>query len=349
MKNRQLFYSHNDSGAVPQHNPCKTKPPELLIERTHDNKERLIEGLDFRIVRLDRSNVCGNKKNVKKEGKEESEKLFQGMLQLLGDNFPASEIENEAQYRRYFYDRYAASWFVEIAVDNAGKVIGASLYSYCREVNLVMYNIVAVDNEYRQRGIASALVSKMVESSNKRAIEVVGSPALYVMGEIEQPDSSFTGEEGRIRNEVRPPFHDNVSKIRAIRLPDGTPLIYLLPIMATDQEREEVAKAGKPFKPEPLMFCLKPLTKPEGEGISSKEAAKLIIWFYKDYLEAECSDVKREEVNELLAGTLAKLATNADEKTIKALLDGGRKNDAKIIDIIPEAQLRFVKISETAI
>ncbi|MFH1785165.1 MAG: hypothetical protein ABH842_01935 [Candidatus Micrarchaeota archaeon] len=317
-----------------------------MIDRLRGTKTRLIEGIDFRVVRLDASNVASNKKKVKEQGKVEGEKLFQGMLKLLQDNFPASEIENEAQYRRYFYDRYSANWFVDVAVGNDGKVIGASLYSYCQDVNLVMHNIVVVDKDHRLGRVADSLMSRAVLNSNIRARETVGQDAEYVMGEIERIDPSIDGEEGRMRNVIRPTFHDNISRIRAIQTTDGEPLEYLLPIMATDQERQEAAAQGEPFEPESLMFCLRPLIRDEKAGIGSKETAKLLIWFYRDYLEAECSDIKPQKSRYLLAVTLAKLAPKANVERLEELLQS-KRNDAKVIELIPDVQLSFMKVSET--
>jgi hypothetical protein len=320
--------------------------PSLMAEKPRGSKSRLEPGLDFSFIRLDRNIVCSNKRNVQKEGKAEGERLFQGLIRLLKDNFPPSEIENEAQYRRYFFDKYGGDWFVDVAVDNSGKVIGASLYSYSRDANLTMYNIVAVDRDKRTRSVASALVSRMIERSNRRAVEANGRGVDYVIGEIEQPDPSFTGEGARLRNHIRPMFHDNTSQIRAIRLQDGSPLIYLLPIMASDSERMNAQIAGEPYEPEPLMFCLRPVSTNEAEGISSKEAARLLIWFYKDYLEAECSDVRPDEVNALLSQSLSKLAPGIAPDRFEALLGEGKRARPEILSLIPETRLEFMKIAE---
>lgn len=312
------------------------------VEPSHiiGGRTKLREGHDFRVIRLDASNVCSNKKKIAKEGKQEGEKLFQGLMGLLRDNFPATEIENEAQYRRYFHDKYGANWFVEVAVDNAGKVIGASLFSYSQDQNVAMYNIVTVDQSSRRKGVGGALVESMIKNAGKMAAKS-GAKARFVIGEIEQPDSSYTGAEGKMRNLIRPRFHDNVSKLQAIKLPDGKPLIYLLPIMATDEERREAKESGKPMEPEPLMFCLRSL---DGKTtVSAKEVAELLIWFYKDYLEAECSDVKKEEVNNLLAIALYHLST-LTQSEIEALLNSG--NRKTIINSIREPELKFANISQ---
>jgi hypothetical protein len=72
----------------------------------------------------------------------------------------------------------------------------------------------------------------------------------------------------------------------------------------------------------------------------------MLFWFFKDYLEAECSDVRPPEVNELLSQSLAKLAPGTDAQEFRRLLDGGRQNDATILGMIPETQLRFIKVKE---
>ncbi|MDD2655775.1 MAG: GNAT family N-acetyltransferase [Candidatus ainarchaeum sp.] len=309
----------------------KSKKERISTERP------LLLGQDFSIVKLGGSNVPSSHRTAAKEGKERGEKVFQGMMKLLKECFPPSEIESESQYREYFFDENSENWKVNVAVDKSGKAIGVSLYSISPEMDLIMYNIVAVSPEHRHRGVARELVSSMLDSSGSAA---------YVMGEIEQPDPSLSGEEARMRNIVRPAFHDSISKLRAIRLEDGSPLIYLLPIMASEEERQEAANSGEPLEPEPLMLCLRPLKSHERNGIPSQEAGKMLLWFFKDYLEAECSDVRPSEVNELLSQSFAKLAPGTDAQEFRRLLDGGRQNDAAILGMIPGTQLRFMKISE---
>lgn len=321
--------------------------PAIMTEAPRGVKTALVAGMDFSFIRLDITNVSSNKRNVKKEGKTEGEKLFQGLMVLLKDNFPPNEIESEPQYRRYFSDPCAADWFVDVAVDNSGKVIGASLYSYSRQMNLAMLNIVAVDKDSRQQGVASALMARTIERSNRVSLETCGRGIDYIMAEIESLDPSITGAEGRMINHVRPAFHDNTTLIRAIRLQDGSAFTYLLPIMASDQERAEAEKAGEPFEAEPLMFCLRPISKDEKDGISSREVAKLLIWFYKDYLEAECSDMRREEVNELLSITLSKLSGGIAPERFMAFLEKGPKQRSGAIELVPEVKLDFVKIAES--
>ncbi len=318
----------------------------LLAEDRFGAKRPLVPGLDFAFVRLDCSNVCSNKRNVKKEGKEEGERLFQGLMGLLRSNFPQSEIENETQYRRYFFDKYGGDWFVDVAVSNSGTVIGASLYSYSREANLVMYNIVAVEKGSRQQGVASALVARMIECSNKRAKEHGRHGIDYVIGEIERPDPALEGEEARLCNSIRPAFHDYTSHIRAIRLQSGEPLIYLLPIMASAAERQAAEDAGEAMESEPLMFCLRPVSGKEAEGIQSREAARLLVWFYKDYLEAECSDVRRDEVNRLLSQSLSSLSPGVEASVFESLLEQGKAGRQQLLMLVPEERLSFMKISD---
>jgi hypothetical protein len=309
------------------------------------NRKGMVE-----IIRLTSGNVPANKRKI--SGKAEGERLFQGMMKLLLDNFPATEIENESQYRRYFRDKHADDWFVEVAVEKGqGKVVGASLYSYCAAVDAIMYNIIATDEGSRRMGVGCALINNMIENGNKISQSYHGRGLSYVLVEIEQPDFGMQGsaEELKMKNEIRPAFHDNVSCARAIRLADGNPLVYLLPIMATEKERAKAKLAGDPFEPEPLMLCARPISAKEENGISAKEAARLLIWFYKDYLEVECSDVRGDEVNNLLAIALASLAPGKEAAWMEQLLNGGKKMRSKIMEAIPEVRLSFMKISETGI
>ncbi len=333
------------------------KPSALFTHRQGQTengageKKVLVLGQDYEIVRLCAENVSSNKSNVKKEGKCEGEALFRGMLGLLADNFPPSEVESEPQFRRYLFDRFAKRWFVEVAADKRKNVIGASLYSYCPAADVVMYNIVAVAERARWRGVATQLVSSMVRNGDRISHSEKGYGITYVLGEIEQPIFNRQLDEASLamRNRIRPAFHDSVSLLRAIRLPNGEPLSYILPIIASDSERREAEAKGKPLTPEQLLFCLRPVARTEGSGIPARKTGELLLWFYKDYLEAECSDVKREEANALLALTLAKLTTEGGALEIIKLLEGGRKNDKKIIRLIPQDQrLSFMKISETA-
>ena len=273
-----------------------------------------------RVTRLDSTNVARNKKNVKKEGKAEGERRFQQALQIMRDSFPQSEIENEAQFRSYFHDKHSDSWFVRVAVNNDGDVIGVRTYSYKGEMNLIMLNITAVKKEYARQGVSKALEGNMLWYADKIG-ERNPLPVLCAIAEVERPDfAKYAGEEGKIRNVIRPAYHDRVSGRWPLLLPDGEPFIYLLPIMATDAERADAKTAGEPLEPEPLMLCIRPIALKREDGMSSKELARLIIWFYKGYLEAECTDVKTEEVNALLAVALVKLAGNGNGSKILRLL-----------------------------
>ena len=318
------------------------------------NKKGLIEGMDFKIIRLDSTNVARNKKNVKKEGKVQGERHFQQALQIMRDNFPQSEIENEAQFRSYFHDKYSDSWFVRVAVNNDGDVIGVRTYSYKEEMNLIMLNITVVKKEYTRQGVSKALEDNMLWYADKIG-ERNPLPVLCAIAEVERPDFvKYTGEEGKIRNVIRPAYHDKVSERWPLLLPNGEPFIYLLPIMATDAERADAKMANEPLEPEPLMFCIRPIALKREDGMSSKELARLIIWFYKGYLEAECTDVRRKDVNFLLAMALAKLAGESNLLTIHRLLGkridrNAREIDAEIIALVPEQQLHYAKVSEVAI
>lgn len=306
---------------------------------------------EFKIIRLTSDIVSRNKRRLDSDSKKGGERLFAGLMALLNRNFPPNEIENAAQFRRYFYDKYSANWFVEAAVEPRGNVVGASLFSYCPAVDLVMYNIVAVDSDFRRMGIAAGLVNSMIEQGMSASISAKSRGLEYVMGEIERPDASLPlhPEDLKLRNRIRPQFHDQISKLRAIQTESGEPLEYLLPIMATDEERAQAAKDGKPLIPEPLLFCLRPLESPESAGISARKTAKLLAWFYKDYLEAECSDVKKDEVNDLLSIAISTIADGLNRGQIRDLIETGKRGLGKMAELIPENLiLQFTTIAGTA-
>ena len=291
----------------------------------------------YTIVRLDHTTVCRSKHRVRECGKEEGERLFQELLALLRNNFPPTEIENESQYRRYFHARTGSEWFVWVAVQK--KVIGAFLYSYDPRVRVIATNILVVDKEYRGKHVATALFNKCIES-------LKSYKALYMIGEVEPPIKGLKGSEGKMRNVIRPSFQDYITKLRPIRLKNGRPLLYFLPVMATDKERRAAKKEGKPLVPTPMLFCVRPFAYDEKEGISPREVAELLIWFYKDYLERECSNVKPAEVNVLLARTLSQLIPGKRNK-VMGLLKKGRRGLSKVLAQIPEApKLSFMKIGE---
>ncbi|MEM2137987.1 MAG: GNAT family N-acetyltransferase [Candidatus Anstonellaceae archaeon] len=313
----------------------------------HDSTPAHQQSIISKILRLDGSMVAPTKKEAKNSEYVHGERLFMELLSLLRRNFPPSEIESESQFREYFHDKYSQNWFVEVALDSAGKVIGASLYSYYPQMDAVIYNIVVTSPEARRSGIASKLVQSMVENSDKISREQKGHGLFCVIAEIERPDASLNDD---MRNIVRPHFHDTTSLVRAIKLSNGEPLVYLLPIMATDAERKAAEKDGKPLEPEPLMFCIRPLAQDEKQGISAREAARLLISFYKDYLEKQCSGVKPEEANALLASALAKIAWKSNlEETIAKMLPNIEDSREQILNFMPNENLSFMKISETKI
>ena len=325
-----------------------------LSEPAMKGKQGLVEGMDFKVVRLDAGNVAKNKKNVRKEGKAEGERLFQQALSVMRDNFPASEIENESQFRSYFHDAYRDSWFVKVAVNSQGEVIGLRTYSYKEEMNLIMLNITVVKKEFTQQGVSRALENDMIRHAEQIGIRNCKDVS-YAIAEVERPDFvNFTGEEGVVRNVVRPAYHDKVSMRWPLILPNGEPFIYLLPIMATDAERKEAIEKGEPIEPEPLMFCIRPIAGKREDGMNFKELARLILWFYKGYLGQECTDVKINEVNALCAEAIGKLCANGQKGRILGLLEKRNKRnasatDSEILSLVPGIELYYAKVSETAI
>ena len=315
--------------------------------------------LTYKIIRLDASNVAerGTEKTI---AQKRGEELFKQFMQVQRANFPASEVENKAQFRSYFHDEFKDSWFVKVAVkknkDGKEEVIGIRTYSYKEEMNLIMLNITVVKQKFTQQGVSRALENDMLVHAEEIG-KKNGSPVLYAIAEVERPDfKEFAGEEGLVRNVKRPAYHDKVSKRRAIRLANGEPLIYNLPIMATDAERESAKKAGTPIEEEPLMFCIRPLASKEGDGINAKEAARLLYWFFKGYLQNECSDVKATEVSYNLALALSTLTLSEGKKRpsaekVSILLDRivNWLGVEEVLKLIPDRQLSFMKVGETAL
>ncbi|MEW6329055.1 MAG: hypothetical protein AB1468_02970 [Candidatus Micrarchaeota archaeon] len=276
-------------------------------------------------------------------------KYFNQMYSLLQKNFPPEEIESARQFLQYLFDKNSGSWFVQVALNEkrakgGGDVVGASLWSFIEGMNLVMYNIVVVEESERKTGVATRLFFELLKSADNRSRELGHSGIDYVLGEIEQPDFSVKGKEGELRNRIRPAFHDSVLGFRAVMPPNRNAFTYTLPIMASEEERREASERGKPYAEEELLFSLIPLKSKSKEEINARELARLVYWFYKDYLGKECSDVRQGDVDRLLAKTLNKLVGGEKISSEMFGIEGKR-----VLELIPDAMLRLVKISETAL
>ncbi len=313
-----------------------TAPP--LTDRMREPANKL----DLTFVSLSAKNVP---KDKREKGKEAGEQMFQGVMKLLRENFPPTEYETEDVYRNYFYDDGADEWNVDVALDRSKKVVGAVLYNYMDKLGIAPLNIIVVDKGYRRQNLATALIDQTLEKLERVSRERAMPPAEYMIIEIERPDSTLDGEEGLMANVIRPKFHDKTTKAKAIRLPDGEPLEYILPVMAPDSERIAAKEAGEPLEPEPLMFCLRTLKDPGMESISSKEVASLLLKWYKQYLEATVPTIKPDEVNEQCAATLSKLIPDSEPNEIRRFLEADWQN--LIVDMVPETELSFMRIQDT--
>lgn len=340
MKIKQLTQTHDGKNPKWIAEVASVKPDE------HQTKVKLALGRDYKVIRLDGSMVAPSAKEARKAKYRDGERLFKEMYKIFQGNFPKTEYENFSQFRAYFHDEFSKSWYVKLALNGKNEVIGVRTYSYIDSMDLIMLNITVVRKDYVHCGVSKGIEAEMLDSIRKEHPKVK-----YAIAEVERPDfENFKGEEGRLRNVVRPGYHDKVSNRRAIRLPSGEPLVYLLPIMATDKERSAAIKEGEPLEPEPLMFCIRTIGGEnfEAKSINAKEVARLLVWFYKDYLEKECSDVKPHEVDILLADALAKIAgkSGLKDRIHDKLARSGRE---ELMHFIPSEQLPFMKVSETAI
>lgn len=145
-----------------------------------------------------------------------------------------------------------------------------------------------------------------------------------------------------MRNDIRPKFHDNATKIRALLKPGGKVVKYKLPIMASDEERRDAGKSGNPFVEEELLFAVRPLRNPSATTLPLREVGELIYWFYKEYLGAECHDVRGQDVNRLLAKALTELS--GVEITTEEIAGKGR---AALSRIPRNESVTLIKISES--
>lgn len=292
----------------------------------------LVKGRDFSVVLLTGANVPKVRQSANQ--KDFGERLFSGMYSLMERNFPPQEIETKAQFRQYFHIGPGGDWFVHVAQQD-GNVLGAMLFSVLPREKLVIYNLVVTSERVRGRGVAKALVSDMISEAKK-------SKAEYIIGEIEQPANlaNLSEDELEMRNVIRPRFHDEVTGLRAIRLQNGNPLTYKLPSMS--------ALRGEPID---LLFCLRPVVRPDSDGISSRKAAKQLMRFFKGYLQPECQGINPKQVNEFLAQSLCQLAPIVEPAEFEARLPLEPTSDARkisgVLSLIPNEMLDFSKISET--
>jgi GNAT superfamily N-acetyltransferase len=271
-----------------------------------------------------------------------SARLFDDAMGLLENSFPKSEIESPKQYQDYFTDENHDKWFFDVALDKiTKKVVGVNFYSFYPETGVIMYNICAVDKGYWRQGVATKLVQNMITSAEDIAKET-GVKVKYLFAEIEQPGGPSGDVKDELLNKIRPSFHDNVSKVRAILNQEtGKVVKYTLPIMASNEERREASEAGSPLEEEELLFTMRKMTG-LGRYTSMQEAARCLYWFYKDYLGGECSDVKPEDVNRLLGKALTELSgVSITAEDVKNL------TEKEILTSLPDKQLKLIKIAES--
>jgi small nuclear ribonucleoprotein (snRNP)-like protein len=296
------------------------KFPDKTLSEGH--RRPLVQGRDYKIISLDKNNI----------GTKEGQRMFQEMQALLLDNFPREEIESDGQYHWDITESWRSPFLVDLAVDKSGKVIGAKLYNYSPTLNIIMTNITVVAEGKRNMGLATALDS----NSYKRVEGLTGKKVELSIYEIERPDKS-TGD--KMRNEIRPKYHDNITKAHAIRLQSGEPLLYVLPIMASPEERQQAIEDGEPFGEVDLMFCISPKME-----IDSRKVASLLTWFYKEYLTFECNHTVEEEIDSALTRTLERLG--ADPNEVERCIS--KKDFEGIANSVPLVGLELIKISETA-
>ncbi len=286
-------------------------------------RKPLVQGRDFKLIPLDKNNI----------ETPEGQRMFQEMQALLHDNFPREEIESDGQYHWDITESWRSPFLVDLALDNSGKVIGAKLYNYSPTLNIIMTNITVVAEGKRNRGIARSLDS----NSYRRVEGLISQKVDLSIYEIERPDKSI---EDKMRNEIRPKYHDNITKAHAIRLPSGEPLLYILPIMASPGERQQAIQDGEPFEEVELMFCISPEI-----DIDTKKVAGLLIWYYKEYLTYECNHTVDSELDDALARTLERLGADVEE--VKRCLLA--EDFEGLINAVPIIELGLMKISESAV
>lgn len=278
-------------------------------------------GLDDRveIYKLDEKNVPKSPRCADSQNKLEGERYF-SEAHLLFNRVLPKERDRKDERRRWIFDAGKGDVFFHVAVNVGGNVVGASIATYAKKVNLALFNLIAVDPEYRNQGVAKMLVKHRIWSADEASKKAKKGGIDYVGTEIARPDGKDA--DNIMRNKIRLEYHQKVSQVKAVLSPENEVL-------------------GSTH----YMFTIRQIGQEELRTISARKYAKLIYWHYVDYTEWEKLGMTFSGGMDYLARVLNKIAWKGGI-TGKMI----EKEKTRVLERVPKnLELEMVELSKLAI
>ncbi len=308
------------------YNPVEEAPLELKGgEATSKIKLKIFEGADQKNRQSNEEMYSeaeatlkdGQKINivrVKNTSNKKQMRVFDGMYSLLERNFRESEIESKDDYLNFIQDAYSDNFFVNVAYDLNGRVIGVGTYSYLGKISSIMGNVIAVDPGYRNLGLGQALLDFRDVQASKHA-KNLGSEIKYAIAEIDLPNAGYD-PPGLVSGRLK--FHTEATNVRFVKTDGGGPLVYIMPDMQAYFENPSAGKAD-----EWLIFAIRKYD--GGNKISGKEIYPLLKYYYIDYLGIECGfdmqHMRQYFIQTLNANFSLNIPPGASEKKVERIFN----------------------------
>ncbi len=235
----------------------------------------------YRIFELNERNVPRHPSHAKKKSMLEAERYFTQSHQLLNDILPDA-YKNKWDRRRILFDARRGDVFYHVAVSLDGQVVGASIMSYFKKVNLAFFNLIAVAPECRGEGIATKLVRNRIWSADEASKKAGKGGIEYVMTEVARP--AVENPPG-IEEIARLEYHKIVTQVKGVRSPDGEML-----------------------GPEDYVLAVRKVEYEDMDSMPARKYGKLLYWYYIDYLKWIRPELGSDERLEELATVLNKIA-----------------------------------------
>jgi len=238
----------------------------------------------YEIYKLDEKNVPRSPKDAAREHKLEGESYFLQAHELLNKVLPEERM-TEKQHRDWLFSSDRGDTFFHVAVDLSGTVAGASVTTYVRKVNLALFNLIAVDPQFRQQGVARKLVKHRIWSADEASKNAGKGGIDYMATEIARLDGRE--KDNLMQHKIRPKYHENISQVKAVVSPEP-----------------ECAILG----PTNYMFAIRQIRNEEAKTMPARVFARLIYWYYVDYTKWNKLQLNFTQGTDYLAKILNKIA-----------------------------------------
>lgn len=251
-------------------------------------------------------------KIVRVKAKDAHSKDFGAGIDILceclpeDERYPKEEYIEEMKGGEYSHV-YLAKRGDEVVGIRMGTVYGS----------IAVTEITGVKREFRRQGISKELKTEMSRDLAHEGIE-------FSVSDVEEPDGDLSNSEGIMRNYIRPRYHNNVTRIKMIEMEGGEILTMVLP------------------KPESARMSLGVARTDGRESISSKEVAKIALWYYTAYLSGSDPQDRAEK----LADVLTVLGATGRKSMVELIRGCGKKPstiEERILSMVPEKPYRLIE------